>query len=136
MSKVHLTRASSTGGGGKNELFVHSASLDSGEIEVVDGIPVTCAARTVIDIARSVPFEQAVVVGDAALQREIVSKNELALTLERARNMKGIAAARRAVAFMDSRSESVGESRSRVLFHTQGVASPQCRLKSTTRSIR
>ncbi|WP_041452269.1 hypothetical protein [Hoyosella subflava] len=125
LKQIHLTRASRTGGGVKNRLVVHSASLDSGDFEVVDGIPVTRTARTVVDVARTVPFEQAVVIGDAALHREIVTKDELALSLERARNLKGIAAARRAVAFMDRRSESVGESRSRVLFHAQGVASPQ-----------
>ena len=53
-------------------VHVHVAPLHFDEIVIVDGIAVTSIARTLVDIARTVPFEQAVVVLDAALARGLV----------------------------------------------------------------
>ncbi|MBD8506560.1 hypothetical protein HT102_08685 [Hoyosella sp. G463] len=91
------------------------------ELVVQQGIRVTNVARTIVDIARSEMFEQAVVVGDAALHRNAVTRAALAIALERARGRVGIPRAREVVRLLDGRSESVGESRSRVLMHMSGI---------------
>jgi hypothetical protein len=67
-----------------------------------------------VDLARSLPFEQAVAVADDALHRGKVSAAELAVAMSRSGRRRGAPAARRVLAFADARSESVGESRSRV----------------------
>ena len=92
------------------------------DVAVHDGVPVTSPARTVVDLARSVGFEQAVVIADAALFQGLTTPAELSAQVDRAARYRGIARARRVVAFADGRSESVGESRSRVLLTAAGVA--------------
>jgi predicted transcriptional regulator of viral defense system len=68
LHQVLVTRAARSGGRMNGSLHVRSAPLDPHEIDHVDGIAVTSPARTVVDVARSVPFEQAVVIADQALR--------------------------------------------------------------------
>ncbi|HVH20821.1 MAG TPA: hypothetical protein VNA11_00035 [Pseudonocardia sp.] len=93
------------------------------------GLPVTGLARTVVDLARTVPFEEAVEVADAALrgrpdQRAPLAPVVLAAELARAARWPGSPPARRAIAFADGRSASVGESRSRVAIAGAGLPAP------------
>ncbi|QIS15324.1 hypothetical protein [Nocardia arthritidis] len=78
-----------------------------------------------IDIARTEPFEQAVVVGDSALQAGKTTRDELMVQLERASHRVGAPAARRVLSFLDGRAESVGESRSRVALRYSGLPMPE-----------
>ena len=48
---------------------------------MVDGVAVTAVARTLVDVARTVGFEEAVAVLDAALHRRLVTSAALAATL-------------------------------------------------------
>jgi hypothetical protein len=97
---------------------------------MVDGIAVTTPARAVLDVARSLAFEPAVALADAALAKPrrnlppLATPAELASLLERGRRRPGTAAARRVVAFADGRSGSVGESRSRVAIDAAGLPPP------------
>src|SRR5829696_3383231 len=52
---------------GRN-LHIHAAALDGDEIVRIGAVPVTCLARTVVDCARTYPYEKAVPIGDAALR--------------------------------------------------------------------
>lgn len=103
---------------------MHTAPLDADEIVFVGGIAVTSPARTIADIARRAPFEQAVVIADTALHRHLTSPSELAAAVSRAVRWPGVPAARRVVEFADGRSESVGESRSRVAIARAGLPPP------------
>jgi hypothetical protein len=104
-------------------VHVHSAPLDGEEVVVLDGVVCTSVARTVVDVARAAPFEQAVVCADAAL-RAGLERADLYAALRRARGWPGVPAARRAAAFADGGSESVGESRSRVAISVAGLPAP------------
>ncbi|WP_433558065.1 hypothetical protein ACQPWY_05085 [Pseudonocardia xinjiangensis] len=105
-------------------MHVHAAPLEPEEIVTIGGLAVTSVARTLVDLARAVPFEQAVVVADAALHRHLVGPQALATVLEHRARWPGLPAARRALAFADARSESVGESRSRVALAGAGLPAP------------
>ncbi len=121
---VHVTRA--TGTSRRTKRFRgHLATLLDDEITSIDGVLATTVARTVIDCARTIPFEQAVVLADCALHRGLVTPAELAVTLDRQRTRAGAAVAARVVAFADGRSESVGESRSRVMIARAGLPMPE-----------
>ena len=124
LERVHVTRARATGARAGRRVVVHSASLTRAQITRVDGIPVTCPARTVVDLARTCSFESAVVTIDAALRRGLVSEATLADALQRAAGWPGVPAARRAVDFADGLAESVGESRSRVALLRAGLPAP------------
>jgi hypothetical protein len=124
LNRVHVTRSRSSGGRSGRHLHLHTAPLDADEVDDVGGVPTTSVARTVVDLARSVPFEQAVVIADAALRLRLVEPAELREGVYRASYRPGNRGARRVVEFADGRSESVGESRSRVALQRAGIPAP------------
>lgn len=77
------------------------------------------------DLCRTVPFEAAVAVGDAGLHAAGLPVAAVADALAYAEGRPGHPAARRALEFLDGRSESVGESRSRVALAALGLAAPR-----------
>lgn len=124
LRRVQMTRNRRSGARLTDDLHVHAAPLEPWELVVVDGITVTSVARTLVDVARQVGFEQAVVVADAALWRQVVTREELDLALAAAHGRPGVPAARRALAFARWGSQSVGESRSRVAMMRAGIPVP------------
>ncbi len=133
LERVHVTRDRRHGGRVNPRLHVHSAHLPATEVGALDGLAVTSVARTVADLARSLPFEQAVVLADAALHRELVTRAQLGSAIESRARRSGTPAARRVLAFADGLSESPGESRSRVRMRLCGVARPQLQMPIATR---
>lgn len=125
LGQVHITRVLPAYGHRSNELHCHVAALASAEIVFGQDLLVTSPARTVLDLARSLPFEQAVVVADSALHLGLTTIDELHAALASAASRRGVRAAARVVAFADGRSESVGESRSRVLIAQAGLPAPE-----------
>jgi hypothetical protein len=120
LNRVHVTRP-----GGWNDvgriLRVHVAGLRDDEVARVDGMAVTNPLRTALDLARSLPHEAAVVTLDAALHAKMLTETDLQARLFDIAGVPGSRSAARAVAFADDRSESVGESRSRVILHRWGL---------------
>lgn len=115
LDRVHVTRRPPASSQTTGPLRCHVARLRDDELTEVGGVVVTDAARTALDLARSLPFEPAVVALDAALHERFVSRDELHRRLLDIAGTRGSRHAARVVAFADGRSESVGESRSRVL---------------------
>ena len=103
---------------------VRGLPLHVGEVVTVDGTVVTSLARTVLDLACALSMQKAVAIGDAALRMGL-DQSELDDALERGKGRHGIARARRSIAFLDARSESPGESVSRVIFFEIGVPRPE-----------
>lgn len=120
LDRVHLTRDRSNGGRRLAFLHVRVAPIDPWETAVVDGIRLTGLPRTVIDCARWLPERQAVALGDVALARGM-ERRDLLLALARAKGWPGIRRARRVIDFLDPRSESPGESHSRVVLAAHGL---------------
>lgn len=127
--RVHVTRPGSAGGRRSRHLHLHVTALDDDEVGLVDGVAVTSAVRTAADLLRALPFEQAVVVADSALHRGAVTVAGIDAALAGAPRRHGTAAARRALVFADGRSESVGESRSRVRIHLAGIPAPDLQVR-------
>jgi hypothetical protein len=93
-------------------------------VAMLNGIPVTTAARTVVDLSRTTTFKSGVVVADAALYGGLTSKPELAAVLASCDRWPGVQRARSVVSFADGRSESPFESISRVAFKDGGLPPP------------
>jgi hypothetical protein len=125
LERVHLTRNHASGGGRTSGVHVHATPFDATDVVTVGGLPVTSPARTVVDAARISTFDQAVVVGDSALHRRLVTVEEILDAVGRAGPRKGIATARRAADFLDGRSESPGESLSRIRIRKHDLPSPE-----------
>ena len=124
LSRVHVTRPPTASGRRTRLLHVHAAVLHADEIEEVDGLVVTTVARTVGDLARSLPFEPALVVADAALHNHLVTPLQLQQVVERMAGRAGCPAARRVVAAADARAASPGETRSRIAIARAGLPTP------------
>jgi hypothetical protein len=129
LDRVDVLRRPPARGNGSARLHVHVARIADEDHTVVDGVPVTTVTRTVVDVARRVPFEAAVVTADAALHLGLTSNERLLDCLARMGAVPGVRAAARALAFADGLSESVGESRSRVLLARLGLPAPDLQVR-------
>lgn len=89
------------------------------------GVPITSAARTVIDMARKWPLRDAVVLADSALRLGRTSIAELNQVLADCAGWPGIVVAQHAVDLADPKAESVLESVSRVAMHDEGLPMPR-----------
>jgi hypothetical protein len=138
LDRVHAVRERSTGGGrNRHGTSVHRAPLPDDDVRELDGLLVTSPARTLVDLARTVPAEQALVTVDAALHQHVrlrprserpppgaTTVDELTEVLSRFGGRVGTPAARRVVALADARSESPGESRSRFRMYLASLPDP------------
>jgi hypothetical protein len=122
LDQVHVTRRPGASSQTAGTLRCHVARLRDDEVTVVGGLQVTDVARTTLDLARSLPFEPAVVTLDAALHEGLVTRELVEHRLLDIAGTRGSRHAARVVRFADGRSGSVGESRSRVLLHELGLA--------------
>jgi hypothetical protein len=134
LDRVHVTRCPPAWNDSSGSLVAHVSRLSDDEVELVGGLPVTNLVRTALDLARSLPFEAAVVVLDSALHAKLVDRDRLADALAGIAGTPGSRAGARAVRFADGRSESVGESRSRVVLHRLGLAPSTLQVRVRTPS--
>jgi hypothetical protein len=90
----------------------------------VPGVPVTSAARTVIDCARTFGLRGGLVTAESALRRGL-DRDSLHGVLEACAGWPGIAEARRVVAFADEWSETAIESLTRLWCFERGLPAPR-----------
>ena len=109
-------------------VHLHCTPLADRDVVEIDGFRVTSLARTVVDLASSLDALHAVPIGDAAL-RNGLRPDQLAQLVDESGGRRGIAGARRSLALLDARSESPGESMSRVVFHQHRVPPPELQLE-------
>lgn len=104
---------------------LHSAELPAEHVKKMLGTPVTVPARTVLDLARSLPYTEGVIAADSALRANTVTKEELEEMLPFFAGWPGTGKARRVVEFSDRLSESPLESAARVAFAEHGLPAPE-----------
>jgi very-short-patch-repair endonuclease len=104
--------------------LIRVAKLPDDHVTIVFGIPVTTAARTVMDIARTTGFMEGVVAADFALHNRVAIQVELAIILEDCAQWPGIVQARRVLDFADGQAESALESVARVRFAQYRMPTP------------
>ena len=123
---VHVTTQyanSSTSAGA--DVLTHRFPLDPAEIRILqmpDGrdIQVTSLERTVVDCARILRPDAATVIGDAAL-RKGAELARMLRTLEESPVKRGSRRAANVLELLDGRSESAGETRTRLLLRSFGM---------------
>jgi hypothetical protein len=123
LAEVQLTRTSGRCGS-KAGVRHHQGILTPADTTEVDGLAVTSVARAVAETASTTSFEAAVVSTDAALRRRGVGVEEFRRLLTVTECWPGSPTIRAALTFADPLSESVGESRLRVLLHDEGLPRP------------
>jgi Protein of unknown function (DUF559) len=102
----------------------HNADLPDWQCIDREGVLLTNASRTVIDIARASSFRAGVAIADCAVRLDQTSPPELAVIVEECKRWPGVEQARQVAAFCDGSAESVLESCARVAFAEHGLAAP------------
>jgi hypothetical protein len=123
-SRVHVIEIGGAGATGGSTLLRHSAVLEEGDIEVVNGVLVTGPTRTAVDLAIGAPLRQSVLALDHGLHDKSFRTEDLLSHLDRRGRCRGAVKARRAIEFADGRSGSPGESLSRVVMFESGFVLP------------
>lgn len=90
----------------------------------VDGLPVTSAEQTFVDLAGCLPLVDAVVLGDSLVHRGLTTPDRL-LDAAEAASGAGAALARRGAELVRPRAESAMETRSRLLLTFGGLPEPR-----------
>ncbi len=134
---VHATTSPSSRRRSRSGIAWHHVDLRPDDVGEVNVLSVTSVGRTLVDIARTGSFAEAVVVLDAAIEvedtdsrprwdssRPRIARGELFDRLKGLERAPGTKRARVALEFADGRAESIGESLSRVQMHAWGVSLP------------
>lgn len=109
-------------------LHVHRAQLDRTEVTRRNGLPVTSALRTSLDLARELPVVDAVAAVDMALHQKLVRLDDLQARLDPFARRRGVRQARQVIELAEARSESPMESRLRVILVDGGLPRPEAQV--------
>lgn len=120
LGTVHVIQPRRKGGRSRAGVCVHQAKLGD-DACLRFGHRVTTLPRTLVDLGRSLDLGWAVAAMDDALHHQRCAHHELATALRDQAGRPGCRGAARAVALADHKSESVGESLSRVLLVQAGL---------------
>ncbi|TDD27518.1 hypothetical protein E1218_10330 [Kribbella turkmenica] len=123
LARVHVTRVSDRSGGLVAGVVHHLGRLSPADLVHVD-VPATTALRAMVETACTAPFKAAVVSADAVLRAHGSDEENLRRLMQEFEFWPGSPTARAAVGFADPLSESVGESRLRVLMHQFDLPRP------------
>lgn len=128
---VTLTRPAGAhkGRSARAGITLHAAGLPPDHVTSKFKVPVTTAARTVADLARTSSFMAGVVAADSALHRGKTTKPEIHAVLDACQQWPGASQARNVAAFSDERAESVLESCARVVFADHGLPPPDLQVE-------
>ncbi|WP_410787951.1 type IV toxin-antitoxin system AbiEi family antitoxin domain-containing protein [Kribbella sp. C-35] len=125
LSRVHVTRMDGQSGGHVAGVQHHLGVLTAADLTVVDGRLVTSLARAALESACTTSFEVGVVGFDAALRTGHLGEDEVLRLQSASTFWPGSVSARKALRFGNGLSESVGESRLRVLMYEHGMPEPR-----------
>jgi very-short-patch-repair endonuclease len=102
----------------------HRRDLRPADVTVIDGVRVTTAARTFVDLAPVLDEPNLIVVGDAILRQGVASLASLRAAISTSPGRRGVVRARRAVLRLDGRAASPAESLIRVRIEDAGLPRP------------
>ncbi|HET9890340.1 MAG TPA: hypothetical protein VFQ42_07550, partial [Mycobacterium sp.] len=109
-------------------LQLHRDTVEAGEIELVDGVPVTSPTRTALDLGCWYPTMTAVAGIDALAAATEVKAADVEKLAQRYAGRRGIARARQAAELFDSGAQSPKESWLRIVLIEAGLPRPQTQI--------
>jgi Protein of unknown function (DUF559)/Transcriptional regulator, AbiEi antitoxin len=121
---VSLTVGAGSGRKGNAGIRLYTTPLPPEHATEKLGLPVTTVARTVIDLARTLPLAEGVMAADSAIHQRLTSKSDLRAALATCPGRRGVVQAGRVIEFADGKAESALESIARVAFDHCGLPEP------------
>ncbi len=131
-SSVHVLGQHSRGRDASHLTTSHVISLAPEHVVRLRGLLVTSVDRTMLDVARTEPVADALVVADAALRRGADRSGVLELA-SRCSGHRGIARARETLSLADAGAESPWESFTRLHVLAAGLPAPRLQVDVSTR---
>ncbi len=128
---AHVTVRKRANASASDGVRLHWVNLDEGDVLG----RVTSPLRTVLDCARSMPFEQGLAIADSALRRGLVGRRELQRAALTSRG-KGVATARHVAAHADARAANPFESALRAITLDLGLSDFVPQLAVSTPGLR
>lgn len=123
------------GGGSRRSSALICANLPlEGATTVLDGVPVTTPARTIIDVTRTAGLESGVCAADEAIRKRLCSRSELRAEAEAAKGRTGVARARQLPELTSGLAESVLESLIRLILVLGGLPEPELQVRLGVRN--
>jgi predicted transcriptional regulator of viral defense system len=132
VSEVTITTRNGGRRGHRHSVHTYSNGLSDAHITHKFGLPVTTAARTVADLARTLPYAEGVVAADSVLHHGLATAAELWQLAAEMRLRRGGYRVNRVVHFADARAESPLESLARVIFDEAGLPPPDLQVPITS----
>jgi hypothetical protein len=130
-TQVHFTVPPTAASGSRNDVVKHRQPLNDEDVVEFEGLLFTSLARTVLDIAATSSFRDAVMVADAVLSVDRLGRRPPRVTREqleaawvRAQPSKSHARTKAVLDFAETGAETPIESASRVTMRTIGVPRP------------
>jgi hypothetical protein len=121
---LHVLASGAAGTRTEHGVRRHAVADEGLHVVEEDGLARTTLERTVVDLALTRPFPDAVAAADWALHRG-TSRDALVRALDELAPVRGRRKVERVLDFADARAESVGESLSRVRIHELGFPAPE-----------
>lgn len=109
----------------------HHSVIPGDQLTVVDGVPVTSLARTVVDCARVLPPRRAIVIADSAA-RQGLTREEVNQVLMTVTGRRGVRQAREVLTLVDGGAESPGETLTRWALLDAGLPRPVTQVPIST----
>jgi hypothetical protein len=104
------------------------SELAAGEVVMISGLPATSALRTLADLGRRPPLVEAVATLDSALNKALLDLGELRAWADDHAAYRGIKLLRQAVDLAEPATESVMETRLRLVLVLAGLPRPEAQV--------
>jgi hypothetical protein len=138
-TELHLSKPRSLPGARRKGVIGHTVIAAEDEVESVDGIRISTRSRTWLDMARLLPLNDLVCMGDELIRiprhalegREtpFATLEELRAMVERHPNLQGVVRARQSLELMRVGSDSAPESLLRLAMLDAGIPEPELQLR-------
>jgi hypothetical protein len=109
-------------------IIARNETLSSGEIAVVDGVPVTSPARTAFDLGRRPGLRAAVIRLDALARATGITSDDVQPVIAAHHGARGMKQLRRVLPLVDAGAESPQETRTRLVLMSGGLPRPQTQI--------
>lgn len=127
ISNVHILALENTHASHQGRVYRHD--YKNSQTQIVDALPATSLAQTIFDCSCRLPFDEALIIADAAQRQEPSAQDQLNSLIKTNSQRKGITKARKVAQYMDGLSESAAESLARAHIIEMGYVIPELQVE-------